>query len=77
MAASKRVGYAVVGLGHIAQRAILPAFRSSKKAKLVALVSGDEKKQWWAKATEVWPDYDKYQASTDREIPLIVLDPVR
>ena len=44
MAASKRVGYAVVGLGHIAQRAILPAFRSSKKAKLVALVSGDEKK---------------------------------
>ena len=40
-------------------------------------VSGDEKKQWWAKATEVWPDYDKYQASTDREIPLIVLDPVR
>ena len=28
-------------------------------------------------ATEVWPDYDKYQASTDRQIPLVVLDPVR
>ena len=26
-------------------------------------------------AAEVWPDYDKYQASTDRDIPLVVLEP--
>lgn len=38
-------------------------------------VSGDEKAEWWARATEVWPDYDAYQAATDREIPLIVLEP--
>jgi predicted dehydrogenase len=44
MATSKRIGYAVVGLGHIAEVAVLPAFRHSKKAKLVALVSGDERK---------------------------------
>ncbi len=44
MASSKRVAYAVVGLGHIAEVAVLPAFRHSKKAKLIALVSGDEKK---------------------------------
>src|SRR5713226_10672751 len=44
MAASKRLGYAVVGLGHIAEWAVLPAFRHSKRAKLVAVVSGDEKK---------------------------------
>ncbi len=44
MASSKRVGYAVVGLGRIAEWAVLPAFRHSKKAKLIALVSGDEKK---------------------------------
>jgi predicted dehydrogenase len=42
--ASKRIGFAVVGLGRIAQDAILPAFRHSRKAKLVAVVSGDEKK---------------------------------
>ena len=35
----------------------------------------DEKAAWWARATEVWPAYDTYQASTDRVIPLIVLDP--
>lgn len=40
----QRAGYAVVGLGGIAQRAVLPAFRHCKKAKLVALVSGDKNK---------------------------------
>ncbi len=44
MATTKRVGFAVVGLGHISEIAILPAFRHSKKARLVALVSGDAKK---------------------------------
>src|SRR5437879_7901613 len=44
MRASGRVGYAVVGLGRIAERAILPAFRNSKRARLVALVSGDDHK---------------------------------
>jgi len=36
---------------------------------------GDEKARWWTVAAQVWPDYDKYQASTDRVIPLFVLDP--
>lgn len=39
-------------------------------------VEGDEKATWWARATEVWPAYDDYQARTDRQIPLFVLDPV-
>lgn len=37
--------------------------------------AGGEKAEWWARAVEVWPDYDKYQASTDRVIPLFVLEP--
>jgi len=41
---SKRVGYAVVGLGSIAEVAVLPAFRNSKRSKLVAVVSHDEKR---------------------------------
>ena len=39
MPVSKRIGYAVVGLGSIAETSVLPAFRNSKKSKLVALVS--------------------------------------
>jgi deazaflavin-dependent oxidoreductase (nitroreductase family) len=38
-------------------------------------VSGDEKATWWARATRVWPDYDSYQAATERQIPLFVLEP--
>lgn len=37
-------------------------------------VEGDEKERWWARATAVWPDYDAYQAGTDRRIPLFVLE---
>lgn len=44
MAKLKRVGYAVIGLGHISQRAILPGFRLARRSKLIALVSGDPKK---------------------------------
>lgn len=39
------IRYAVVGLGHIAQAAVLPAFAHARKnSKLVALVSDDPKK---------------------------------
>lgn len=44
MASAKRVGYAVVGLGFISETSVLPAFRHSKKCKLVALVSHDPKR---------------------------------
>jgi glucose-fructose oxidoreductase len=41
----RQIGYAVVGLGHFAQDAILPAFKNAKKnSRLVALVSGDPQK---------------------------------
>ncbi len=40
----ERIGYAVVGLGHLTLNQILPAIIQCKKAKLVALVSGDENK---------------------------------
>ena len=42
MAVSIPIGYAVVGLGSIAETAVLPAFRSAKQSKLVALVSHDK-----------------------------------
>ena len=38
-------------------------------------VEGDEKATWWARAVKVWPSYDDYQAATDRQIPLFVLEP--
>ncbi len=44
--AEKKLGYAVVGLGHIAQTAVLPAFGHAKRnSRIVAFVSGDARKR--------------------------------
>jgi deazaflavin-dependent oxidoreductase (nitroreductase family) len=39
-------------------------------------VTGAEKAAWWERAVAAYPDYADYQARTDREIPVLVLDPV-
>ncbi len=45
MSSSQKIRYAVIGLGHIAQNAILPAFaRAKHNSKVVALVSNDPTK---------------------------------
>jgi len=35
----------------------------------------EEKPGLWETMTREWPDYDSYQESTDREIPVVVLEP--
>ena len=46
MAATRIVRYAVVGMGHIAQVAVLPAFAHARRnSALVAIVSGDRTKR--------------------------------
>ena len=39
-------------------------------------VTGDEKKLWWERAVEAWPDYARYQTKTARQIPVFVLEPI-
>jgi deazaflavin-dependent oxidoreductase (nitroreductase family) len=39
-------------------------------------VTGDEKAAWWERAVAAYPDYADYQAKTDREIPVFVLEPI-
>jgi predicted dehydrogenase len=41
---TRKVRYAVVGLGHIAQVAVLPAFAHAENAELAALISDDPEK---------------------------------
>jgi len=39
-------------------------------------VFGDEKAEWWTRAVAAYPDYADYQAKTERQIPVFVLEPV-
>jgi predicted dehydrogenase len=40
-----KIRYAVVGLRHLAQVAVLPAFKSARNSELVALISDDPQKR--------------------------------
>ncbi len=40
----EKIRYAVIGLGHIAQTAVLPAFQHAENSELVALVTGNPNK---------------------------------
>jgi deazaflavin-dependent oxidoreductase (nitroreductase family) len=35
----------------------------------------EEKAELWSIMTKEWPDYDGYQEKTDRDIPVVVLEP--
>lgn len=37
---------------------------------------GEERERLWKLMTATWPQYDEYQAKTDREIPVVVLERV-
>lgn len=39
-------------------------------------LSGDERAEWWERATAVWPAYEDYQKKTDRLIAVFVLEPI-
>ena len=37
--------------------------------------TGEERERLWRKANEVWPHYAEYAQKTEREIPVVVLEP--
>lgn len=37
--------------------------------------SSPEREQIWAEAIKHWPNYDLYQSRTERQIPVVVLEP--
>ena len=37
-------------------------------------VHGEERREWWERACQAWPDYATYQTKTDRIIPVFVLE---
>ena len=46
-----------------------------KRDMVAREVTGEEKRIWWERAVEAFPPYAEYQQRTDRQIPLLVLEP--
>jgi F420H(2)-dependent quinone reductase len=47
-----------------------------KRDMVAREVTGEEKRIWWDRAVAAFPPYAEYQQRTDRQIPLLVLEPV-
>jgi len=65
----KKIRYAVVGLGHIAQTAVLPAFKHAENSELAAVVTGNREKD--RKLSEPYRvkayNYNDLEAAPERE----------
>src|SRR5690348_5801309 len=67
--ARSRIRYAVVGLGHIAQVAVLPGFRGARNSEIAALVSGEArklKKMGRVYGVESLYSYDEYDRALEQ-----------
>ena len=42
---------------------------------IARIVEGDERSKLWNVMAKLYPEYNNYQAATDREIPVVVLEP--
>jgi predicted dehydrogenase len=68
---TKKIRYAVVGLGYIAQAAVLPAFRNARNSELTTIVSGDSEKlrmlsrKYRLERTFSYEEYDQALRSVD------------
>lgn len=75
----QRIGYAIVGLGHLSLQEILPALNTCKKSKLAALVSGSpEKMKKVAAQYGIKPEscysYETYdQIKNNKEVDVIYI----
>lgn len=67
----RQIRYAVVGAGHLAQVAILPAFKTARNSKLITIVSGDAAKreelgkQYALERVYSYEDYEKALSTVD------------
>lgn len=49
--------------------------RDAHVAGRARTAQGEERQRLWQVMTAIWPDYDTYQAGTDRQIPVVVIEP--
>jgi proline iminopeptidase len=61
----------------VADPAVEVQVGTTKMKARARTATGEERARLWQKALQFWPPYADYQKKTEREIPVVVLDPVR
>jgi deazaflavin-dependent oxidoreductase (nitroreductase family) len=49
--------------------------KDDRRAMVARITSGDERAELWERITSKYPNYAGYQRRTEREIPVVVLEP--
>ncbi|WP_370617471.1 nitroreductase family deazaflavin-dependent oxidoreductase [Mumia sp. Pv 4-285] len=49
---------------------------TEKHALRIREIHGAERSEWWDRAVEAYPPYAEYQTKTDREIPILLGEPI-
>ncbi len=74
-----KIRYAVIGMGSIAQEAVLPAFQNAENSELTTLVSGDDEKReelgkkYGVRKTYTYEQYEQCLASGEVDAVYIAL----
>ncbi|HTJ66663.1 MAG TPA: nitroreductase family deazaflavin-dependent oxidoreductase [Actinospica sp.] len=61
----------------VAEPAVHVQVKDAKFEARARVAEGEERARLWRVMAEIWPDYDVYQTKTEREIPIVVLEPVQ
>ena len=63
-------------LNLLAENTVTLQDRASVVEMRARVAAGEERARLWGLAVAQWPDYAEYQQKTDREIPVVVLEPI-
>jgi deazaflavin-dependent oxidoreductase (nitroreductase family) len=63
-------------LNLVADPEVLVQVGAEKFTAHARTAGADEKPALWQLMASIWPDYDNYQAKTEREIPVVILERV-
>ena len=58
-----------------ADPAVTVQIRGDRRAMRARTADAKERSELWPRLVDLYSDYDSYQSWTDREIPVIVLEP--
>ena len=50
--------------------------RDRKFRAIARTAAATQKSKLWDKMVAIWPDYANYQTKTDRDIPVVILEPI-
>lgn len=60
----------------VAQPDVVVQVRSQRRSMVARTATSGERERWWPRVVAAYDGYAVYQSRTDREIPLVFLEPV-